>query len=143
MADITICTTENCPLAGECYRKLAPKGNIYKAFNPRTTANGQTHCPGFIPAKNEQEIKKMSAYAKDVAEHEFMERMIPTIIAQLKQQQWQEPYAHPDYINHCAKMRKIRVRIVEEETREIVELSPQVSEPYDCAKGESSGKVFY
>lgn len=56
MADITMCVTEHCPLAGECYRKTAPKSNMYKAFNARTTANGQTHCDGYWPAKNEQEI---------------------------------------------------------------------------------------
>lgn len=81
----------------------------------------------------------MSTYAQDVAEHEFMERMIPTIIAQLKQQRWEEPYAHPDYINHCEKMRKIRVRIVE------TMVAPPMSapsKPYDCAKGESL-KVYY
>lgn len=55
--------------------------------------------------------EKMS-YAKDVAEHEFLERMIPTIIAQLRLMLWDEPYAHPDYINHCNKMREIRERIV-------------------------------
>lgn len=59
MADISMCATESCPLAGECYRKLAPDSKIwqsYMAFNPRTTANGQTHCDGYWPAKNEQEI---------------------------------------------------------------------------------------
>lgn len=70
----------------------------------------------------------MSTYAQDVAEHEFMERMIPTVIAQLTQQEWEEPYAHPDYINHCEKMRKIRVRIVEADT-----WVPSKPKAYDCA----------
>lgn len=83
----------------------------------------------------------MSTYAQDVAEHEFMDRMIPALIAQLKQDGWQEPYAHPDYINHCEKMRKIRVRIVEADA--MVPLPVTVpSKPYDCAKGESL-KVYY
>lgn len=108
----------------------------------------------------------MTTYAQDVAEHEFMERMIPTILAQLRQQQWQEPYAHPDYINHCEKMRKIRVRIVEAESganqksgsyfvcspgmecspdaaKEIADIAlREKHKPYDCAAQESK-KAYY
>lgn len=56
-------------------------------------------------------------YAENVAEHEFLIRMIPTVLAELRLEGVQEPYAHPDYAKHCAKIRGLRVRIVTAEMR--------------------------
>lgn len=58
-----------------------------------------------------------SKYAENVAEHEFLTHMIPTVLAELRLEGVQEPYAHPDYAKHCAEIRELRVRIVAAEMR--------------------------
>lgn len=46
MADITMCTSINCPLAEKCYRKLAVKNLYYQSYADFKPDNGE--CEGYI-----------------------------------------------------------------------------------------------
>lgn len=48
MADITMCTSIDCPLAKKCYRKLAAKNLYYQSFAEFKHENDK--CEGYIPA---------------------------------------------------------------------------------------------
>lgn len=47
MPDLTLCATEDCPLAGGCYRKLAPHGR----WQSVSRFDGGMDCAYFLPAE--------------------------------------------------------------------------------------------
>lgn len=49
MADITKCSTEDCPLADKCYRKTAINNPLYQAWGNFPIYG--SHCAFYIPTE--------------------------------------------------------------------------------------------
>jgi len=52
MADITKCSTENCPLADTCYRKTAISNLLYQSYGNFPVVGGK--CTFYIPTETEK-----------------------------------------------------------------------------------------
>lgn len=55
MADITMCSTNNCPMRASCYRVKA-KDDVYQSWaNFEYTCNENNGYPDYVALKNEEE----------------------------------------------------------------------------------------
>jgi hypothetical protein len=55
--DLTLCATEGCPLAGGCYRKLAPHGR----WQSVSRFDGGMGCAYFLPAEEDDPSRAVYA----------------------------------------------------------------------------------